>query len=52
MEMKALSNFSSNLKQEMKGVEERKQPEERVVKLERESETLWELEPMAGLQCL
>ena len=30
-------------------MEERKQPEERVVKLEREPETLWELEPMTGL---
>ena len=38
---------------EERGVErEGKQPEERVVKLERESETLWELEPMTGLQCL
>lgn len=36
----------------MKGAEERKQLEERVVKLEREPETLWELEPMTGLQCL
>lgn len=36
----------------MKRVEDRKQLEERVVKLEREPETLWELEPMTGLQCL